>query len=103
MVSLREERRIIRLVEREMKDTKTEVRTSKKKIKFKLPKSPFLLADEAAEYLRMDPNTLKNHRVSKTGPRYRKHGGKICYHKKDLRFWSEQHDCNSKFVPTQNA
>jgi len=51
--------------------------------------SPFYLVQEAAEYLRLERSTLDNFRHSLTGPRYRKHGGKICYHERDLEEWSE--------------
>ncbi len=63
-------------------------------------KSPFLLVEEAAIYLRMDKRTLDNHRVNNTGPRYRRHGGRICYHIKDLNFWSGKNDCGSNFGNT---
>lgn len=53
--------------------------------------SPFYLTSEAAEYLRLEKNTLVNYRASLTGPRFRRHGGKICYHQKDLEEWSETH------------
>lgn len=51
--------------------------------------SPFYLVQEAAEYLRLERSTLDNFRRSLTGPRYRKHGGKVCYHERDLEAWSE--------------
>lgn len=54
-------------------------------------RSPYLLPDEAARYLRMSLRTLTNHRNNKTGPTYRKHGGKICYHEDDLDHWSRVH------------
>ena len=50
--------------------------------------SPFFLEDEAARFLRMLPRTLQLHRLQKTGPIYRRHGGTICYHLDDLRGWS---------------
>jgi len=50
--------------------------------------SPFLLPDEAAKYLRLEERTLANYRSSRTGPLYRRHGGKICYHRDDLASWS---------------
>lgn len=53
--------------------------------------SPFLLPDEAAKFLRLDERTLANYRTSQIGPRYRKHGGMICYHEADLIKWSATH------------
>lgn len=50
--------------------------------------SPFLLPDEAAKFLRLEERTLANYRSNQTGPLYRKHGGKICYHRDDLTNWS---------------
>jgi len=50
--------------------------------------SPFFLEDEAARFLRMLPKTLQFHRLQKTGPCFRRHGGTICYHLDDLRGWS---------------
>jgi len=53
--------------------------------------SPYLLPDEAAQFLRLEETTLANFRTNKTGPIYRKHGGSICYHRKDLIKWSSVH------------
>lgn len=53
--------------------------------------SPYLLPDEAAQFLRLEENTLANYRAQKTGPIYRKHGGTICYHREDLTTWSSVH------------
>jgi len=44
-----------------------------------------------------------NHRTNNTGPRYRKHGGRICYHKKDLKLWSGLNDCGSKIDHAQHV
>ncbi len=44
---------------------------------------------EAAEVLRLKPHTLENMRSYGTGPEYRKHGGRIFYHRRDLKHWSE--------------
>ena len=52
--------------------------------------SPFLDTDAAAHYLLMSPKTLKNHRSIGSGPKYRKHGGRVAYHKEDLDQWSEE-------------
>ena len=42
--------------------------------------SPFYLPREAALYLRLFHKSLERHRLSKTGPAFRRHGGVICYH-----------------------
>ncbi len=52
--------------------------------------SPFLTADEAAAFLRLAKHTLENMRWQGTGPKFRKHGGRIFYHKTELKQWSEQ-------------
>jgi hypothetical protein len=53
--------------------------------------SPFLIIDEAAKVLRVNRRTLDNLRWKRTGPPYRRHGGRIVYHRDDLAKWSEQH------------
>jgi hypothetical protein len=62
-----------------------------RKILLNAKPSPFYLTAEAADYLRLEKNTLVNYRTNLTGPRFRRHGGKICYHEKDLEEWSEDH------------
>jgi excisionase family DNA binding protein len=51
--------------------------------------SPFLSVEEAAAYLRLKKRTLDNMRWQGTGPRFRKHGGRILYHREDIVEWSE--------------
>ncbi len=51
--------------------------------------SPFLTVAEAANYLRLGARTLDNLRWIGTGPKFRKHGGRIVYHKDDLDAWSK--------------
>lgn len=51
--------------------------------------SPFFTVEEAAAYLRLKKRTLDNMRWQGTGPRFRKHGGRIVYHRDDLKKWSE--------------
>ncbi len=51
-------------------------------------KSPFLTHEEAANYLRLHKNTLRNKRYLGNGPPYRKHGGRVVYHVEDLNKWS---------------
>jgi hypothetical protein len=52
--------------------------------------SPFLTADEAAEFLRLRPHTLANMRSQQVGPAYSKHGGRVVYHIDDLIAWSRE-------------
>ena len=54
--------------------------------------SPFLTTEEAANYLRLKERTLNNMRWRGEGPHYRKHGGRVMYHKHDLEGWSRQND-----------
>lgn len=56
------------------------------------PNSPFLTAKEAAAYLRLEERTLNNMRWRGEGPHWRKHGGKVIYHRNDLEGWSRQND-----------
>jgi hypothetical protein len=50
--------------------------------------SPFFTVKEAAAFLRLRPRTLDNMRWRGTGPKFRKHGGRIVYHIDDLVEWS---------------
>ena len=52
-------------------------------------RSSLLTTAEAAELLRLKPHTLENMRWQGTGPVHRKHGGRIFYHRRDLKQWSE--------------
>ena len=49
----------------------------------------FLLAKEAAEYLRVKVRTLANWRARNTGPAWRKHGGKVVYTIEELDRYSD--------------
>ena len=53
------------------------------------PRSPFLTIAEAAELLRLKKHTLDNMRWQGTGPPFRKHGGRIFYHRDELKEWSK--------------
>jgi len=66
------------------------------------PKSPFLTSQEAADYLRLSYKTLNNMRWREEGPNYRKHGGRVVYHIKDLDHWSTTRDANDHRVPPKN-
>lgn len=55
--------------------------------------SPYLTTEEAANYLRLAIRTLNNMRWRGDGPHYRKHGGKVLYHRRDLEGWSRRSDC----------
>ena len=50
----------------------------------------FLIASEAAAKLRIAKRTLDNHRWKGTGPKFRRHGGRIVYRHSDLLAWSEE-------------
>jgi phage terminase Nu1 subunit (DNA packaging protein) len=50
-------------------------------------KSVFLTVAEAAELLRLKKRTLDNMRWQGTGPPFRKHGGRIFYHRDELIEW----------------
>ena len=52
-------------------------------------RSPFLTTPEAAELLRLKPHTLENMRWQGTGPKFRKHGGRIFYVLAELRQWTD--------------
>lgn len=52
-------------------------------------KSPFLSTAEAAVLLRLRPHTLENMRWQGTGPVFRKHGGRVFYHRKELKQWTD--------------
>jgi Helix-turn-helix domain len=58
--------------------------------------TPFLTVEEAATYLRLKKRTLDNMRWLGTGPKYRKHGGRIYYHVDELKEWS----LNSRRIST---
>jgi hypothetical protein len=53
------------------------------------PETPFLTVEEAATWLRLKKRTLDNMRWMGTGPKFRKHGGRIFYHRDDLADWSQ--------------
>ena len=55
---------------------------------------PFLTIAEAAQLLRVNRRTLDNLRWKGTGPRFRRHGGRIIYHRSELLAWSEQRRAN---------
>lgn len=61
---------------------------TKKPMRPPLVDSPYLWASEAALYLRISLRALENFRASGEGPAYRKHGGRIVYHREDLERWS---------------
>lgn len=55
----------------------------------KATESPFLNVLEAAKYLRLTRSTLDGYRWDGRGPKYRKHGNKVYYHRDELNRWSE--------------
>jgi len=52
--------------------------------------SPFLTIPETAVLMRVKPRTLDNLRWRKEGPPYRRHGGRILYHRDEVLEWSKQ-------------
>ena len=50
--------------------------------------SPYRTVHEAAEFLRLSPQTLNNMRSKGTGPSYYKHGRRVLYDVDELRAWS---------------
>ena len=52
--------------------------------------NPFLTIAETAELLRVNRRTLDNLRWQDEGPPFRRHGGRIVYHRDELLAWSEQ-------------
>ncbi|WP_072389333.1 helix-turn-helix domain-containing protein [Hyphomicrobium sp. CS1BSMeth3] len=51
-------------------------------------RSPFLTTEEAADFLRLAPQTLTNMRSNNEGPEYAKHGSRVAYTIKDLIAYS---------------
>ena len=51
---------------------------------------PFLTTREAAQFLKLRPNTLEKMRVYGGGPQYRKHGRHVRYHIDELTAWSDR-------------
>ena len=60
--------------------------------------SPYLTPEEAGAYLRLEPQTLNNMRWKGLGPNYRKHGGKVLYHRDELDAWSKSRDAGDHRV-----
>ena len=50
-------------------------------------KSQLLTTKEAAEFLRLKPHTLENMRSEGKGPIFTKLGGRVFYHRADLKTW----------------
>lgn len=53
-------------------------------------KPPLMTTGEAAAWLRISPHTLENMRWQGTGPKFRKHGGRVFYHRQELKAWSDK-------------
>ena len=58
-------------------------------------RSPFLTVEELAEYLRITVRQIRRMRTEGTGPPFRRHGGQIVYHQKEVDRWSEDHSFTS--------
>jgi predicted DNA-binding transcriptional regulator AlpA len=54
------------------------------------PDAPFLTIDETAHLLRIKRRTLDNLRWKGEGPPFRRHGGRILYHRDEVLEWSRQ-------------
>ena len=52
--------------------------------------SPFLTIAETALLLRVNRRTLDNLRWQNDGPPFRRHGGRIIYHRDEVLAWSKQ-------------
>lgn len=50
---------------------------------------PFLTIEEAARLLRVKRRTLDNLRWQRTGPPFRRHGGRVVYQREELLEWSK--------------
>lgn len=53
-------------------------------------RSALLTTPEAAEILRLRKHTLENMRSQGTGPFFRKLGGRVFYHRSDLKEWCDR-------------
>ena len=53
-------------------------------------KSQLLTTKEAAEELRLKPHTLENMRSDGKGPIFMKLGGRVFYHRADLKTWHRE-------------
>ena len=53
-------------------------------------KSQLLTTKEAAEFLRLKPHTLENMRSRSEGPIFMKLGGRVFYHRTDLKTWCKE-------------
>jgi len=53
-------------------------------------KSQLLTTVEAAELLRLKPHTLENMRSQGKGPIFMKLGGRVFYHRTDLKTWCKE-------------
>lgn len=60
-------------------------------VRIEAPKveTPYLSTAEAAIYLRVTERALEHFRNAGGGPLYRKHGGRIVYHRDELDAWSK--------------
>jgi Helix-turn-helix domain len=50
--------------------------------------TPYMTPDEAALFLRLSRRTLDNLRSLGAGPQFRRHGGRVFYHRQDVENWS---------------
>lgn len=52
----------------------------------------YLVTKEAANLLRVNPRTMDNWRSKGTGPKWRKHGGRVVYTREELERYSSDDD-----------
>lgn len=64
---------------------------------------PFVDVEEAAKFLHLEPKTLQNMRWNGMGPKYRKHGRKVVYHKDDLFSWSLGNEISQSVGRTEKS
>lgn len=65
--------------------------------------TPFLIEAEAAEFLRLRPQTLSNWRSLGIGPRYSKIGGRVVYSREALTAFAQEKERTSTTTPTEAA
>jgi predicted DNA-binding transcriptional regulator AlpA len=75
------------------------VSDSEKFIKAETVGFPLLGTMEAAPFLRLSVRTLERHRITGTGPRYSKVGGRIFYAITDLETWAKRATSDPRPVP----
>jgi len=65
--------------------------------------NPFLTVEETAKLLRVKRRTLDNLRWKGEGPPWRRHGGRIVYHRDEVLAWSEQRRAGTTALPQKTV